>query len=378
MASATNNYTAGASTTSSYSATNYENTAYDGSFASGTNTINGVTATGNSSAATVVNRYLVKQFLENTAPLLVWDKFAMVKPLPEGNSMTVRFNRMLDFNFDTASNFALTEGVTPSGMKYDLATYDCTIKQYGAFVAYSDMLEMTSVLDVVSAVKDRLSIHAARVLNLIYRDVLLGSANWYNAGAATTATATALSAPSLNDIRAMVKFFKSRNVPKITKQIEGSVKISTTPVRDGYVMFVHPNAEFLYRDITGFVRQELYANTSTVMDGEIGMIEDVRIIVSSVVKEMTTLAQITETGGATVTGTPSDGSDVWYQAVLLGADAYGIVPLAGQTSAQILVSPFKASAQDPLAQRATVAWKAATGAIILDPQRVIVYNHGLS
>jgi N4-gp56 family major capsid protein len=176
----------------------------------------------------------------------------------------------------------------------------------------------------------------------------------------------------------MVKFFKSRNVPKITKQIEGSIKIGTTAVREGYVMFVHPNAEFLYRDITGFVKQELYANTSTVMDGEIGMIEDVRIIVSTIVKELTTLSQLTETGGATVTGTPSDSGDTWYQSVLLGADAYGIVPLAGQTSAQVLVSPFKATGNDPLAQRATVGWKAATGCIILDPQRVIVYNHGLS
>lgn len=316
------------------------------------------------------NKFVVKTFLENTAPNLVFDKFAMVQPIPMNSGKTVYFNKLLDFEYDDASNYELKDGITPEGSGYQMTTVNATLKQYGNYVRYTDQFDMTNTYGLIEQIKKALPVQAERILDNVYRDVLLSTGNWFNAGGVSTIAGN-VTAPSVSDIQAMITFFENRNVPKITSALAGSTAIGTVPVDEAYVMYIHPDQRFLFEALTGFTKAKDYPSGNSRMAGEVGTISNMKVIATSKCKKIASGTAITLPSGNAGTTT-----ETVYQNIVLGKDAYGIVPLAGQRTAQVLINPFKASDSDPLAQRATIAWKVMTTAIILDPQRVIIYNTG--
>jgi N4-gp56 family major capsid protein len=96
------------------------------------------------------------------------------------------------------------------------------------------------------------------------------------------------------------------------------------------------------------------------MEGEIGSVEDVRYIRSTVFEAYEDAGG---TKGAMLSTTGTD-ADV-YPILFLARDAYGIVPLRGKDSVEVMVVQPKATNTDPLAQRGTIGWKVWNATVIL-------------
>ena len=113
--------------------------------------------------------------------------------------------------------------------------------------------------------------------------------------------------------------------------------------------------------ITGFIPTKNYGPHTSPYDGEIGTVEQVRYLCTTV------CIPFSDAGGAkgTMRSTTGTLADV-YPILYIARDAYGIVPLKGKSSLTPMVVNPKPAPGDPLAQRGTVGWKAYQAAVILN------------
>jgi N4-gp56 family major capsid protein len=112
--------------------------------------------------------------------------------------------------------------------------------------------------------------------------------------------------------------------------------------------------------MTGFKPVADYGPHTSPFEGEIGSVEQVRYLSSTVI------APFADAGGAkgAMRSTSGTSADV-YPILFFGRDAFGIVPLKGKSSMTPMVVNPKPAPGDPLAQRGTVGWKLWTATVIL-------------
>ena len=82
------------------------------------------------------NVYAAREMLKHAAPVVVLDKFGMMKPMPQNKSSTIKFRRPKTF---TAATTPLVEGVTPSATAFQYEDKSATLKQYGQVVTITDV-----------------------------------------------------------------------------------------------------------------------------------------------------------------------------------------------------------------------------------------------
>jgi N4-gp56 family major capsid protein len=135
--------------------------------------------------------------------------------------------------------------------------------------------------------------------------------------------------------------------------LKASTNVATEPVAPAYLAFGHTNLEQDFRALPEFVVREKYSQYNTVSDYEIGKFQDIRVILSP------QLDPFWGAGSADVTGVLSrDGANVdVYPILMVGQDAYGVVPLRGMDSANVTIKNPVATYEDPLAQRGFASWK---------------------
>ena len=152
---------------------------------------------------------------------------------------------------------------------------------------------------------------------------LLGSGN----AAARTALKLAVDeVVTYNDLMNLSIALDDNKTPKQTKIISGSRMVDTKTVNGGRVMYIGSELIPVVRKMTdisgsgvgsGFVSVEKYADASNILNGEIGSVDQFRIIV---VPEM----QHTENGGAAssdTAGTGDNGADI-YPMLVVGDGAF--------------------------------------------------------
>ena len=145
-------------------------------------------------------------------------------------------------------------------------------------------------------------------------------------GTATARTALKLAVDEVvtyTDLMNLSIALDDNKTPKQTKVISGSRMIDTKTVNGGRIMYVGSELIPVLRAMTdlhsaaAFVSVEKYADSSNIMNGEIGSIDQFRIIV---VPEM----QFTENGGASASdtaGTGDNGADI-YPMLVVGDGAF--------------------------------------------------------
>jgi len=143
--------------------------------------------------------------------------------------------------------------------------------------------------------------------------------------------------------------------------VDATSGYGTSPLNASYIGICHPNTTYDLKDITGFVSVEKYASTASVMEGEVGKVDEVRFV---------------ETTNAKVfTGEGASSIDV-YSTIIFGSDAYGTTRISGEAMKNI-VKPL-GSGDDPLNQRATSGWKATFVAKILNDAFLVRIEHAVS
>ena len=319
--------------------------------------------------------FAVKEFLMRALPLLTIEKFGKQVALPKNETKTVKMRRYFltggtggysgntgGYNLPLATT-PLTEGETPLGTKMAYKDVSVDIAQYGNWTGFSDFFMDThpDVPPVIREFSDILGEQAALTKEVLTYNVLKAGTNVaYANGSARNAVNTPI---TLTLIRNAVRTLKNQNTGMITSVQGSSVNFNTQPIEAAYIALIHPNCESDVRNIDGFISVKHYAQ-GKAFDGEIGSVENVRFVASTV------FTAFPDAGGAkgTMLSTTGTSADV-YPVLILGKDAFSIVPMRANSStkevpASVAVVYPKATETDPLGQRGVISWKMYHASVI--------------
>ena len=295
-----------------------------------------------------VGLYAVANFLAHAEPVLVLERFAKVEQLPKNKGQIVKWRRFVPFAINTT---ALVEGVTPAPNQLQYEDVTTMVNQYGGWVSFNDVIVDTHEDPNLQKISMGLGEQAASTKEaLIWEELIGGTAVLYSGAATSRATVTDVVQAA--DLVAAQRFLKANRAKHITRVLKASQLIATEPVAPAFVAFGHSNLEPDLRDLPEFVVREKYSNMQLLSEYEIGKFQDIRFILSP------QLTPFWGAGGSPTGVLSRDGvaADV-YPIVIVGQDAFGVVPLRGMDSATITIQNPKATYEDPLAQRGFASWK---------------------
>ena len=319
--------------------------------------------------------FSVANLLKRAQPLLVIERFGQVYILPKNNTRIAKFRRyFLENSTGSVSGNAgnagmplaltpLVEGVTPAGKKLASKDYTVQLEQYGDYIGFTDVImdvheDFPAVLRELT---DILGEQAAQTVETLRFNVLKAGTNVFFAnGVQRTEVNTPV---TLVLQRRITRALKRQNASPHTTVLKSTPAYNTQPIEAAYIALIHPDLENDIRNITGFISTKHYASTAP-MEGEIGAVEDVRYIRSTVFQPW---ADAGDAKGLmlSTTGVKADVYPILY----LARDAYGIVPLKGDSvngsSVSVMVVNPKPTNVDPLGQRGTAAWKLWSATVIL-------------
>jgi N4-gp56 family major capsid protein len=317
--------------------------------------------------------YSVVRMLKRAMPFLHLEKFGQSYPLPANSTLTAKFRRYFltgatgaagpdsgAFYIPVATT-PLVEGVTPTGSILSNQDYTVTLAQYGDYITITDVVEDTHTDPVLNDATDILGEQAAVTVETLRYNVLKAGTNVFYAN--KVASRTLIANPiALSDQRSVSTALNRQNAKKITSVVASTADFNTKSVEAGYVAVCHPDLETDIRNMTGFIPVASYGSHTTPWEGEIGSVEQVRYLTSTV------LAPFPDAGAtvnpANFRSTSGANADV-YPVLIFARDAYGIVPLKGKSAMTPMVVNPKPASGDPLGQRGTVGWKLYTATVIL-------------
>src|SRR3990167_8093057 len=88
-----------------------------------------------------VSEYYDRLLLERAMPVLVYDLFGQLRPLPTKTGLIIKFRR---YEALSTATTPLSEGIPPSSTDPTKTDITATIKTYGAYIEGSDDLELTA------------------------------------------------------------------------------------------------------------------------------------------------------------------------------------------------------------------------------------------
>lgn len=312
------------------------------------------TGTGELSAemATFWNTALIKL----AQPKLVHDQFGKKQSIPKNNGKKIEWRK---FSSLPKALTPLVEGVTPDGNKLTVTEVTATVSQYGDYVPYSDVLQMTTKDPIVAEYASALSAQAGLTKDTLTRNELLGGTNVIYAPAVETVdistnTETEGTGQSTTQTAAKVTFTPSSRA-ELTTACRLSVKAvmkaaavlaaqNAPTINGSYVAIIHPYAKYDLIADSGlsWIDVAKYGDhIRDIIEGEIGKIGNVRFVESSEAKIYKK-------------GTDSSAASI-FCTLVMGADAFGTVDVEGG-GLQMIVKQL-GSGDDPLNQRATIGWK---------------------
>jgi len=329
--------------------------------------------TGYGDISPAVAAYSVVRMLKRAMPYLHFEKFGQTYPLPTNSTNTAKFRRYFlsgatgsagtgsGAYYVPVATTPLVEGVTPAGSKMANQDYTVTLKQYGDYVTITDVIQDTHTDSVLQAATDILGEQAALTVETLRFNILKAGTNLFRANA-VAARNLIVTPPALTDLRRVATALNRQNAKKITQVVASNPDFNTKSVEASYMAVCHPDLESDLRGLTGFKPVADYGPHTTPFEGEIGSIEQIRFLTSTVAAPYADLGGAAATMRATTNAAAA--CDV-YPILIFGRDAYGIVPLKGKSSMTPMVVNPKPAAGDPLAQRGTVGWKLWTETVIL-------------
>lgn len=292
-----------------------------------------------------------KTLLVRAVAYFVHTKWAQVRDIPKnGGTNRIRFRRYGNLS---AATTALSEGITPAGSQLSITQLEADVLQYGDFVTITDRIDYESKDPVLMEAAEILGDQAGDTIDQLTRTVLNAGTNVQRVNdRATRVEVIAGDVIDVATVRKCVRTLKLANARRIMSQINASTGYNTDPLSAAYVGIMHPNVTFTAKGFTtGFTPIEKYAQQGSVMENEVGKIDEVRFV---------------ETTNAKVfTGEGASSIDV-YSTIILAKDAYGISRISGESMKNIVKPLGSAGTGDPLDQRATSGWKATFVAIILN------------
>jgi len=255
-------------------------------------------------------------------------RFAQERPMPARSGDTINFRKIKKLETTLTP---LTEGITPEGLNGSLEAISAVTAQYGDWMLFTDLVDVTVVDPVIEEYTKELARSAREKIDLLVRRELHAGSNVFYANSKTSrATVAAGDKPTIDDFRKMALAMK---------------KAFVAPAIDGkYVVLVSHDTAFDLMDDPKFVKAyEIGQNNKPFIKGEIADVYGMKFI------EVPN-AMIFEGQGAS-------GADV-HSSLMLGQRCYGITKIKGNGDIQTIHKALgSAGTDDPLNQRQSIGWK---------------------
>jgi N4-gp56 family major capsid protein len=286
--------------------------------------------------------YYDKVVIESLQPNLYFEQFGTVEGVPQGNYTS----RFFTFNqIATSSVSTLTEGTPPTGIAVSVNAVDTTPTQYGVNVELTDLVALTAVFDLVNTTLNEVGKAMARKIDQVIQTVVNAGSNVIYAGG--KASRAALAAGDLFDaglIRQAAGKLRKNSAPEFTQRGGGFAAITTPDV----VYDLKSNTS-----VGQWIDMHKYAMPENIFNGEVGSIDNVRIVQSPNVS----------TFSSTVTVHPT---------TFIAADAYRISYwLASKVNTYVLPPESNLSVSNPLGQKGSVGAKTNMGVARTQEERLV-------
>ena len=287
------------------------------------------------------------ELLENARSELIFAQFGKRQPLPANKGRTVEWRK-----WNTLPNAPeLQEGVVPTGEKMGMTTLTASLKQYGMFVAITDLLDLHAVDNVLLGASEELGASSGETKDILVRNVLQTGTNVMYADTVsgnTKTTPTNYTGMSVDN---------NRMTPDmVNKAVTWLKKCKATKINGKYVAIIHPSVAYDLRASDEWIEAHKYAATTEIFNGEIGELHGVRFV-------ETTNAKVTQQTLA------ESEKGMVYTSIFMGKDAYGLIDPEGG-SMQMIVKD-KSEVGGPLEQYSTAGYKFEDCTKILYPERMI-------
>ena len=382
--------------------------------------------------------YYDRQLLESAKTRFVHAEFGQKRPIPRNNGNKVNFRRWNLFDPNEAIK-GLTEGETPTGQTLSQTDVEATVKQYGAYVEVTDLLDLTAYDSVINDSAELLGEQIGTVVEWVTRDAMCATTNVQYAGGVES--------------RSALDSTKKLTVEEVRKAVRTLKKNKARPFcEDGrkphFVCICSPEATYDLQSDENWKSVSAYSNAEAIYSGEIGRLYGVVFVESTEAKtyeqsvlnavktatsssatfvlkndptpaeaeylkkggnkimigstEYTLAAtgsfnESTKTVKLTESATLTANAIVWsndagavdsttkaalpvHATLVFGKDAYGVVDVDGKGAVQLIVKPHgSGGTADPLDQRATVGAKVtAYAAVVLNDLWLVKIEHTVS
>lgn len=234
------------------------------------------TSTNTANAAFFNKQFYDKKLLETAKTRFVHANFGQKRSIPRHNGKSVEFRRYELFT-PNANALTLQEGVTPTGQSLAQSKVETEVKQYGAYVEVSDLLDMTAYDEVIADSAELLGEQLGCVIEQVTRDEMAATTNLQYAGAGNTQRMqlTDKDVLSTEEIRKAVRTLKRNKARPFMSAPDGS------PRKPHFVCICSPEATYdlqndpLWRDVSK------YSNAEQLYSGEIGQLFGVVFVEST-------------------------------------------------------------------------------------------------
>lgn len=254
-----------------------------------------------------------RDILFKAMPVMRFYQFATIKTeLGVEPGLTIN---MLSYDNITRGG-ALVEGtrMTPRALSSSLVPI--TVGERGNAVVVSQLLIVASFDDVMASTTTLLARDMAIVMDCELRDTCLSCSHVVYArksdGTPATAGRTNILSTNVLSVAAIkdaVEILATANAPKI----EGNF----------YICFVHPHQSRSLRDDVAWIEASKYGAPDQLFTGEIGRIDDVRFIETTLMCNGAVAASDPAYKADLVSGTAGNVANI-YQAILFGAEYFGL------------------------------------------------------
>lgn len=190
-----------------------------------------LTTTGTLSST--VKPYYEKQFLLRAEENFVYAQLGLPGRIPKGEGKTVVWNR---FTNPTAKTTALTEGTDPTPAGLSATLLSATLAQYGNYEQVADILDLTSIDNVIKSTIDLLAYEGALTIDTVIRDVVAAG------GTAIIATAAYSNSAGFTPTRNSINSDDVLTVADVRRGVRSNKRMAAKPhTKDRYVAVAHPD-----------------------------------------------------------------------------------------------------------------------------------------
>lgn len=315
------------------------------------------TYTDNNDLSPEMKTFYDKVLIRTAEPKLVHDQFGQKRPIPARNGKTIEFRQ---FGVLPKALTPLTEGITPAGQSYGVTSMTATVQQYGAYIAMTDMLELTAFDNNMAEIAKMLGSQAGRTSDTITRDIIQAGTNVIFADHGNDG----------NDARTDLGADDVMEVKYIKQAVNALMRQNAPTIGDNYVGIIHPDTLYDLWEDPEWVEASKYGAPTQLFTGEVGRIFGVRFVLTTEAKiwKDNTCPVISGTGESAVYRPV-------YGTLILGENAFGVTSINGGGIETIAKQKGSAGTADPLNQRSTMGWKLNKVAKILVQQYMVRIEH---